>query len=516
MRISWPEVPDAPGILATLFLINVLFVMIYLATKGVGASPRRLEERYLAALGWFAALLSPVWVSLLVLAIWQLILLAEHPPQLDQGEALRWHVLAIVGSTTMLVGLVSAPLALIRVVTTERQTKATEEGLITDRINKAVANLGANKEVNRLGRTVRFKLQGDSATEFEWMDTPVDLPTIDPGTLEEESWTQIAQTVPNLVVRVGAIYALERISQDSERDHIQVMEILCAYIRQNAPASKAQDSPHAVFKRLTKNTEYGEGLHPEDAFRHQTYRGANRGFGWNPTELDTANLHIWADSLSPAPIDIQTAISVIGRRAPDRLKFEARNGYRIDLQGTNLQGADMQQANLKDARMQGSRLEGTNLLEARLDGADLERVRLDVSMLPKAHFTLSNLEQASLRGAVLTSAVLNEADLTGSTWKDAYAHDVHMEGIEFSPSTIARTLPKVGEFSPATLRGAGLREIDLSAYLLGSNILGSTFGDRSVTLHPDDVRPDHWENDAELNEGEFRTRWRAFQRSIEY
>ena len=42
-------------------------------------------------------------------------------------------------------------------------------------------------------------------------------------------------------ITVGAIYALERIAQDSERDHIPVMETLCTYIRENAPPSGADD-----------------------------------------------------------------------------------------------------------------------------------------------------------------------------------------------------------------------------------------------------------------------------------
>jgi hypothetical protein len=40
---------------------------------------------------------------------------------------------------------------------------------------------------------------------------------------------------PNIEVRLGAIYALERIAIDSPRDHWTIMDILAAYVRQNAP-----------------------------------------------------------------------------------------------------------------------------------------------------------------------------------------------------------------------------------------------------------------------------------------
>lgn len=38
-----------------------------------------------------------------------------------------------------------------------------------------------------------------------------------------------------LMVRLGGIYALERIARDSEKDHWPVMEVLTAYVRVNAP-----------------------------------------------------------------------------------------------------------------------------------------------------------------------------------------------------------------------------------------------------------------------------------------
>jgi hypothetical protein len=80
-----------------------------------------------------------------------------------------------------------------------------KEGHITDRINTAVEMLGAEK-------TVKHRSTDDAGKEV---------------TTEE--------TVPNIEVRIGAILSLERIAQDSTthdrgRDHVRVMEILCAYV----------------------------------------------------------------------------------------------------------------------------------------------------------------------------------------------------------------------------------------------------------------------------------------------
>ena len=46
------------------------------------------------------------------------------------------------------------------------------------------------------------------------------------------------RTEANTEARLGAIYALERIAQDSERDHWSIMETLCAYVRKNRGAAR--------------------------------------------------------------------------------------------------------------------------------------------------------------------------------------------------------------------------------------------------------------------------------------
>ncbi|MDE2634221.1 MAG: hypothetical protein OSA82_14025, partial [Paracoccaceae bacterium] len=145
----------------------------------------------------------------------------------------------------VLVAASTVPFALIRVwindrtiKATERTTNAAEQGLITDRINTAVTGLGVEKTVKQ---------------------------TASNGKITEN-------TDANIEVRLGAVYALERISQDSDRDHMQIMEILCAYIRTNAPWDMDTDAPSD----------------PETSTPPKNTRA-----------------------------DIQAALTVIGRRAPD-------------------------------------------------------------------------------------------------------------------------------------------------------------------------------------------------------
>ncbi len=218
MAVNLPIDLRQLGVLTTVVVIVALSALVYLAMSHERKKRDWPEGWTLAALGWFVAVLTPIWLGLFGYVLWAMIRLAATFPDVTAGDDIRWHVLALVGLITAIGGLVGAPLALIRVFTTERQTKAAEEGLITDRITKAVDGLGSEKTVI----------------------APALDPEGNPGRDKNGNMATNERTVPNLEVRIGAIYALERISQDSPRDHVQIMEILCAYVRENAPASGAR------------------------------------------------------------------------------------------------------------------------------------------------------------------------------------------------------------------------------------------------------------------------------------
>jgi hypothetical protein len=118
-----------------------------------------------------------------------------------------------------------------------------------------------------------------------------------------------------LDVRIGGIYALERVTRDSAKDHPTVMEVLAAFIREPQPPHVADSPPRA-----------------------------------------SAGPRLRAD--------VQAAVTVIGRRV-------SRNDrYRIDLSG-----ADLSYASLRDANLSGVNLTGANLTGAVLSGADLTAAR---------------------------------------------------------------------------------------------------------------------------------------------
>ncbi|WP_053998715.1 pentapeptide repeat-containing protein [Ahrensia marina] len=332
-------------------LVAVLFVRNRWA-ENQKRSWRLHEKRSLNTLSWFAVVLSPFWFALLLLTLKGTFSLWFNPPPVDNnsGDALayRVHFLAIVGLMTALAGLIGTPLALLRVLTVERQTKAQEEGLITDRINKAIEGLGAEKTVKRYRDIHRYETDNDGNYVFDPDGNPVIAVRADGEPIVRREL--IEETVPNLEVRIGAIYALERIAILNIDEHIQIMEILCAYVRENAPLKQASQ--------------------PLEVEGTPVVRG-----------------------------DIQTALTVLGRRPKRNIDTEIQRKFRLDLRKTQLSGADFTRGNFSATQFHDCSLQGC---------------RFDLANLEGSQFFMANLNWSSFRRALLNGVRFDHAIYTES------------------------------------------------------------------------------------------------------
>ena len=197
-----------------------------------------------------------------------------------------------------------------------------------------------------------------------------------------------------LSVRLGAIYALERIAIEEQRYHWPIMETLCAYIRERAPLSQAVAEP-------TEGIEIGEASETEEA--------ATR-----------------------TPIDIQTVLTVIGRRPRERQELEKAAQQCLDLRHADLRHADMRGGAFARAQFTRSSLEGAYLMNAHLERANLRLAHLEMAYLDGAHLEKAYLVRAHLVGAHVTGAHLEGANLLGAQLEAADLSEAHLEGAKFS------------------------------------------------------------------------------------
>jgi hypothetical protein len=205
--------------------------------------------------------------------------------------------------------LVAAGTALVTVRQASGEQRLTRDGQVTDRYTAAVANLGDKSEE----------------------------------------------------VRIGGLYALQRIAQDSPRDAPTIVQVVSAYVRSHAPLPKMGTKGPA--------------------------RPAN---------------------------DVAAALGILGHPL-------AKNAF-VDLHLTNLDGADLTRADLTGANLYGASLVHANLERANLTGAGMEASDLSYALLRATNLDGADLTRADLSRADLRAANLTHAQLSGANLDETYGY----------------------------------------------------------------------------------------------
>lgn len=278
-----------------------------------------------------AVLLWSVILTMMLLglghAIFDLIF-AATPQGRDEIWDFRFAIARLTGLTATLGGALALPFTLIRLRLTKEANETTEQGQITDRINSAVEGLGAEKIIK-----------------------------ID----REES------TAPNIEVRIGSILALERISRKNTDFHIQIVEILCAYVRLNSPASTLKST-----ENLKKRPQQRE--------------------------------------------DIDLCIKVLGRRSTRNKQQEYKLRTRLDLRNCDLSGVDFRKGDYSGALFHHSNLEAALMRDSKFIGAQFHYCVLSYVDLFQSELTGAYMDYADLsfNGNLVFAASLRGVSFVGA------------------------------------------------------------------------------------------------------
>ena len=219
-----------------------------------------------------------------------------------------------------------------------------------------------------------------------------------------------------LEVRLGGIYALERIAKDSERDYWIIMEVLTSFVKTNSPVVQ------------TINTQ---------------------------------------KQLSPVTADIQAVLTVIGRR--DLIQEQEERS--LDLSCTNFTGADFREADLRKADFREADLREVYLGEANLSGADFRRANLSRVNPPRTNVVTRSVNFAE---ALLTQTNLSEARLVRADFSGAELNEANLGAAFLYETKFVKANLNEANLSGADLSRANLNEANLSGANLSRAILKGT------------------------------------------
>jgi uncharacterized protein YjbI with pentapeptide repeats len=466
---------------------------------------------------------------------------------------------ASLGLGALLVALLGAPFLIWRSVVAQRTLDTTRDGLVTDRINAAVVSLGAEKEVNRIGRSIRYRLGDIWHTEFEWQDERFTYP--DDAIFRKDDppseWQNIGVTLPNMEVRVGAIHALGRIARENLGFHVQIMEILCAYVRENSPADDAvkfkmpeeDEAWNDDVEAAKAAVQEGLGKLPKprtdiqtalEVLGRRTPNQKRREGGWPDPDRDGPCIF---DQPFPSPPSYPQTDSAPAhkawrsqfagfRKAADALceKFQTQRTYRHDLRNSNLQGYDLSNLDLRGANLAGAKMQGATLVGAKMQGAVLREAQMQGADLGRTEMQAADLFTAQMQEAKVFWAQMQGADLLGAQMQGAILFGAQMQGARLFTAQIQGAV-----LHGAQMQGADLREAQMSkdtniwgAILRGASLV---FVDETtiarVRPHWDDViafletlpegAPDHWVRVAreDFDFDAYLIQWRAFAATLD-
>lgn len=161
----------------------------------------------------------------------------------------------------------------------------------------------------------------------------------------------------NKAVRIGGVFALERIARDSQQDRPNIASTLAAFIRESQPAAAVQAQSYVPMLKLR------------------------------------------------AP-DVQAAMTVLCRSPLCNERLNANGNDLLDLSRTDLRRASLQGAHLELVNLGGARLEGANLRGAHLQGTVLSRANLGQVDPQSLEYQFgADLSDADLTGAELFGVI---------------------------------------------------------------------------------------------------------------
>jgi hypothetical protein len=441
---------------AAIYALKAIFNIDRWNLRGFWTGLGWLPRNYVKLLSILFLILLPFW-GWLIIQVWQEIYTLTGgtiPTPISDDHRNIAYALGV--TITALAGLLVAPLILIRTWVSERNATTAEQGLITDRITRAVEQLGAEKTVRRREFKPLFKVDAKGKWTRDTDGNPV--PATRPDGTPLGEYESVEETVPNLEVRLGAIYALERIAQDSERDYSVILEILCAYIRSNAPSSSA----HEI--KIENDT------HPA---------------------LLTTNIKKELSKISPPRIDVQAAMVVIGRR---NLLFDKPFSLKLDLRFCNLQNINLQRLNYHGAMVSGSKFDGATFIDCNLDklsgtpkeynqsfkfDGDISVSHIHPTTMIRANIIGCSMTHATLLGCKFDGALIRKTDMNTSCFLGCSFRGVNFDHFSIAKCTI------------------GCADLRFASGLEDSDLLNA-LGDRTTSYSNRLQTPQHWTDYAPL------------------
>ncbi|WP_369780641.1 pentapeptide repeat-containing protein [Streptomyces sp. R33] len=254
-------------------------------------------------------------------------------------------------------------------------------------------------------------------------------------------------------VRLGGLYGLQRVMQDSSRDQPTVINVVSTFIRAHSPKppeAKLRALPSDITAALavlrTRDGRHDGDVHVD---LHDTDLQSANLREAVLTRADLRNAFMFVADLSDADLGRARLDGAVLRNAK---LFHARLGV-ADLSDADLSGARLGGADLSDAKLGRANLASAYLGDANLRSADLRSADLSAAYLGGVNLSGADLSRAKLGGADLRDANLRRADLTEATLVCADLRAAVLQGADIGKDQLMSARVNTDTALPASLAG---------------------------------------------------------------
>ena len=396
----------------------------------------------------FFGLLSTIW----------LVISNETPTTSDDVWDWRFTLVGMAALTATLGAVVALPFTLVRLTYVRRQTDTATQALFNDKIDAAVSDLHAQRQITKWDEKV---------AQNGWED--------------------------DVTRRNGAIDRLHGLAKEEPEAASRIARMLSVYVKELSREYPAKIPPSTddllVLKAWAENLVIARS-DMQNAVQVLGKLRAESGKPLDEGEIDLSGVNLQGFNL----VD---------------LNFEGVLFSKAEMQGANLMETNLQRASLDDANLQGSLFLFAKLQRVDFYGTNLRGADLSHTNMREASFHNLNLSEVDFKHARMRRASIEDANL-----QNANLSHVNLQGAFL----VRLKIDSASSFTGADFRGAMLKRVDFTKTQIHQKQFQSMFGDTSTVLNSrheptDSDRPAHWSKE-DLDIDEFHTQWHAFQRSI--
>jgi len=248
----------------------------------------------------------------------------------------------------------------------------------------------------------------------------------------------------NVTTRVGGIYALKRIAEDSaSRDHEPAMNTIASFIQSASPYQQTIEHNNDIANRIANG-------------------------------IDTID---WKAIRAP---DVFAALETLSRRTEKQVKYECQADYAVEIGECNLSYFDLTKIKVTKVSIEGCNLKGSILDGAEFngvfaDGVNFSSGRIHGFLSNRSQFNGADLNNIELFDSYIENSCFDHSAFRGSHLNGATFNTCEMQCSDFSFTTIEESEFKNSQMSATAFSGSDITKLTLtSTNLQDSDFAGAT------------------------------------------